>query len=88
MNREKRGLTNLFKKPSIKLPSCLKRNRDRFARFLLPELESERQWVELFARPESDDLLERLPDHTLSEHHAGRTRPLQPGRIVGVRSFT
>lgn len=49
--------------------------QDRFARFLLAELESERQWSELFARPESEDLLERLADEALSEHRAGRTQP-------------
>ena len=36
--------------------------QDRFALFLLAELESERQWAELFARPESEDLLESLAD--------------------------
>ena len=50
--------------------------QDRFARFLLAELESERQWGELFARPESEDLLKRLADEALSEHHAGGTQPL------------
>ena len=50
--------------------------QDRFARFLLAELESEGQWAELFARPESEDLLERLADEAISEHRAGRTRPL------------
>ena len=50
--------------------------QDRFARFLLAELESERQWAEMFARPESEDLLERLADDALSEHRAGWTRPL------------
>ena len=49
--------------------------QDRFARFLLAELESEGQWAELFASPESEDLLERLADEALSEHRAGRTRP-------------
>ena len=50
--------------------------QDRFARFLLAELESERQWAELFSKPESEDLLERLADEALSEHRAGRTKPL------------
>ena len=50
--------------------------QDRFARFLLAELESEQQWADLFARPESEDLLERLADEAVSEHRAGRTRPL------------
>ena len=49
--------------------------QDRFACFLLAELESERQWSEVFARTESEDLLERLADEALSEHRAGRTRP-------------
>ena len=50
--------------------------QDRFARFLLAELESEGQWAELFDRPESEDLLERLAEEAVSEHRAGRTRPL------------
>ena len=50
--------------------------QDKFARFLLAELRSERQWIELFARPESEELLERLAEDALSEHRAGRTRPL------------
>ena len=40
------------------------------------ELESERQWTDLLARPESQDLLECLADEGLSEHRTGRTRPL------------
>ena len=50
--------------------------QDKFARFLLAELESEGQWAELFARTGSEDLLERLADEALSEHRAGRIRPL------------
>ena len=50
--------------------------QDRFALFLLAELESERKWADLFARTESEDLLERLADEALSEHRAGETRPL------------
>ena len=50
--------------------------QDRLTRFLLAELESERQWVDLFASPESEDLLERLADQALTEHREGRTRPL------------
>ncbi len=50
--------------------------QDKFARFLLAELESEEQWAELFARPESEDLLERLADEALSDHHAGGAQPL------------
>ena len=42
----------------------------------LAQPESEQQWDGLFARPESQDLLERLADETLSKHRAGRTCPL------------
>ena len=49
--------------------------QDRIARFLLAELESERRWAELFARPESEALLERMADEAIAEHRAGRTRP-------------
>ncbi len=52
--------------------------QDKFARFLLAELESEQQWTQLFARPESEVLLERLANEALSEHRAGQTRPLSP----------
>ena len=65
-------LQKAFERPS-ELPQA---EQDRFARFLLAELESERQWAELFVRPESEDLLERLADDAVSEHRAVRTRPL------------
>lgn len=45
--------------------------QDKFARFILAELESERQWEELFARPESERLLERMADDALADHRAG-----------------
>ena len=48
----------------------------RFARLLLAELESERRWAKLFSLPESEELLQRLADEAVSEHRAGRTRPL------------
>lgn len=49
--------------------------QDRFALFLLAELESERRWAELCARPESEDALERLAHEALSEHRSRRTHP-------------
>ena len=52
--------------------------QDKFARFLLAELESEQEWADMFASPESEDLLARLADEALSNHHAGKTRTLDP----------
>ena len=50
--------------------------QDKFARFVLAELDSEQRWAELFSRPESEDLLERLADEAQAAHRAGRTQPL------------
>ncbi len=69
-------MTKLLQQAFEKASELSETEQDKFARFVLAELESERQWIELFARPESEDLLERLADEALSEHHAGRTRPL------------
>ncbi len=44
------------------------------AAILLDELASERRWTESFAK--SQDVLARLAEDALSEHAAGRTKPL------------
>lgn len=48
----------------------------RSQRLSKKEIDAVRLWEELFARPESHELLERLADEALAEHHAGRTRRL------------
>ena len=55
--------------------------QDRFARFLLAELEADQQWGQLFDRPESDELLSRLATETLADHQAGATTPLDPADL-------
>ena len=50
--------------------------QDKFARFILAELESEQRWAELFSGPESEDLLDRLANEALAAHKAGLTKPL------------
>ncbi len=69
-------MNHLLQKAFERASELPQAEQDRFARFLLAELESERRWAELFVRPESEDLLERLADDAVSEHRAGRTRPL------------
>ena len=69
-------MNQLLQKAFDRAAELPQEEQDRFARFLLAEMESERKWTELFVRPESDDLLERLADEALAEHRAGRTRPL------------
>ena len=70
-------LQQAFQKAS-QLPEA---DQTRFARFLLAELEANRQWQELFSRPESEDLLERMADEALSDHRAGLTSPLDPEKL-------
>ena len=70
-------LKQAFQKAS-RLPEA---DQTRFARFLLAELEANRQWQALFSRPESEDLLERMADEAVSDHRAGRTSPLDPAKL-------
>ena len=55
--------------------------QDRFARFLLAELEADQQWDQLFDRPESDELLNRLATEALADHRGGATTPLDPADL-------
>ena len=68
-------MTQLLQKAFESAAKLPQEEQDKFARFLLAELESERQWTELFSRSESEDLLEGLADEALAAHRAGRTQP-------------
>ena len=48
--------------------------QDEFAEFLQVELDADQLWDQLFALPESDELLSRLAMETLADHRAGATR--------------
>ena len=50
--------------------------QDALAALILHEIDSERRWGDLFARPESQDLLARLADKAIADHRAARTRKL------------
>ena len=58
-------MTQLLQKAFEKATQLPQEEQDKLARFLLAELESEQRWIELFNRPESEDLLERLADEAL-----------------------
>lgn len=68
-------MTQLLQKAFERAATLPQEEQDTFARFLLAELESERQWAALFSRPESEDLLERLADEALTAHRSGQTQP-------------
>lgn len=69
-------MNQLLKEAFEKAAQLPEDEQEKFARFLIAELESEGRWAELFARPESDDLLTRLADEALADHRAGKTTPL------------
>ncbi len=55
-------------------------DREALAALMLQEMESDRRWDELFARPESQTLLERMADQAIAEIKAGRSRRLGRGK--------
>ncbi len=55
--------------------------QEALARRVLAELEADTRWDDLFARPESEDLLTRLADQALEAHRTGQTRPLDLGDL-------
>lgn len=51
-------------------------DQEALAQRVLAELDADTRWDDLFARPESDDLLTRLADRALGAHRDGQARPL------------
>ena len=69
-------MTRLLQEAFERIAKLPQEKQNRYAQFLLATLESDQRWAELFARPESEDLLEHLADETVTAHRAGRTRPV------------
>ena len=69
-------MTEILQQAFYKAAELPEDRQGAFARFLLAELESERQWEELFSRPESEDFLERMASEALEAHRAGKTEML------------
>ena len=67
-------MTRLLQEAFERVAKLPQEEQNKFARFLLAALESDQRWAELFARPESADLLERLANETLVAHRAERTK--------------
>jgi hypothetical protein len=74
-------MTQLLEKAFKQAAWLPNEGQDEFARLMLAELDSERRWADLFARPKSENLLERLADEALADHREGRTRPLDPTKL-------
>ena len=52
--------------------------QDALAQLILENLDEQR-WDELFSRPESETLLEKLANEALAEYHVGKTQNIHPG---------
>jgi len=60
----------------LKARELPEQDHDAIASIILLEVESEHKWEELFARPESAELLSRMADAALVEIRAGRAKKL------------
>ena len=76
-NRKVEPMTQLLSAAFARAAQLTEKEQDEFARLMLAELDADHRWSELFARPESEDLLERLAGEALEAHRAGHTLPLR-----------
>lgn len=74
-------MSQLMEQAIQKARELPERDQEAIASIILQEIESEHQWEELFARPESAKLLSRLADEALAEARAGRARKLDVNEL-------
>lgn len=71
-------MSELMEKAIQKARQLPESEQEALASIMLQEIESEQRWDELFARPESAELLSRLADRALAGAQAGQARKLGP----------
>ena len=69
-------MSQLLERAFLEARQLPEREQEAIAAIILGEIESERRWEELFARPESAELLSRMADEAMAEVRAGRARKL------------
>lgn len=67
-------MTQLLKKALTEVSKLPPEEQEALASILLDELASERRWAASFEK--SQDALATLAEEALTEHRAGRTKPL------------
>jgi DNA-directed RNA polymerase subunit F len=72
------NVTNLLERAFEEASRFPDVEQNAFAKWMLEELHSERQWAKKFA--ESEDVLEKLADEALQDKRQGRTMPLDLNR--------
>jgi hypothetical protein len=74
-------MSHLMEQAYQKVRELPEPDQEAIASIILHEIESEDRWAELFARPESVDVLSRLADDALAEARSGRARRLDLGEL-------
>jgi hypothetical protein len=74
-------MSELMEQAIQKVKQLPEQDQESIASIILQEIESEQRWQELFARPESADLLSRMADKALAEARAGRARKLDVNEL-------
>lgn len=72
-------MTALLQKAVSQISALDEAEQDQYARWILAELEDEREWDAQFAA--SLDILEQLAEEARAEHRAGKTLPLDPEKL-------
>lgn len=72
-------MTKLLKKAFDEASRLPETEQNAFAKWLLDEIHSEREWDRTFA--ESEEILEKLADEAIEEKRKGKTKPLDPNRL-------
>jgi hypothetical protein len=69
-------VSQLLEDVIVKVRQLPEPEQEALAAMILEAIESDRRWDELFARPESADLLGRMADEAMADVKAGRARKL------------
>ena len=74
-------MSQLMDQAFLKIKQLPEADQEAIASIILQEIESDRRWDDLFARPESANLLSRMADDALVEVRAGRARKLDVNEL-------
>jgi len=72
-------MTELLEKAFTEVSRLTEPQQDSFAKWLLAEIVSEQRWEASFNK--SQNLLSQLAEEALADHHAGKTKLLDPDKL-------
>jgi hypothetical protein len=74
-------MSKLIEQAIRRIHQLPEQDQEAIASIILQEIESERRWDELLARPESAELLSQMADRALDAVRVGRSRKLDLGDL-------